>query len=461
MSRFSGKKIAIIGLSVEGRDTIEYFSHKDCTVICVDQHETKDLKSLSRMYDNNSISFHFGKDYLNHIADADIIVCTPGLSPRTHAIREAKNRGIEITSSTQLFFELCKATIIGVTGTKGKGTTSTLIFEILKKKYEHVYLGGNVGKPLLSHVDSMKSSDWVVLELSSFQLEGITYSPHIAVVLRITQDHLANFDKNATNFHPTREAYVEAKSHIVRHQTATDVTVVNDDDETARSFTLHTPAKILTFNRFKTTADSYVDHHTVFAHFGNEIREICSKDTIHLKGDHNLENIAAATLAAKSAGISYEDIVSAVQSFQGLEHRLEFVRTIGGISYYDDSFSTVPETTIAAIEAFEEPKVLVLGGSENMSNFENMAKKIAISNCIGVVVIGQMTTRITEALHNASYKGKVITGCVSMKEIVKAALSIAQPGTVVLLTPACASFDMFNNYKERGVLFKHEVQNLQ
>jgi UDP-N-acetylmuramoylalanine--D-glutamate ligase len=460
MSRFSGKTVAIVGLSVEGRDTLEYFRHQDCTLICVDQKETKETHALSDAYAGSGISFYFGNEYLEHITDADCIVCTPGISPRTEALVKARLRKTEITSSIQLFFELCKGTIIGVTGTKGKGTTSTLIYEMLRKKYAHVFLGGNVGIPLLSKVDEIASDDWVVLELSSFQLEYLRMSPHIAVILRITQDHLANFDKNATNFHATREAYVEAKSQIVRHQRATDVAIINDDDETARSFVDLTPAKIIRFNRYQTNADSYVDHHAVFANIDGVVKEICTRENIHLKGDHNLENIAAATLAAISAGVSYQDIVKAVKNFQGLEHRLEFVKTVAGVSYYDDSFSTVPETTIAAVESFEEPKVLILGGSEKMSDFTDMGKKIASANVIGVVVIGQMTKRITDCLTNASYKGKVLTGSTTMHEIVKQASSIAPPGSVVLLSPACASFDMFNNYKERGTLFQHEVHAL-
>ncbi len=460
MSRFSGKTIAIVGLSIEGRDTLEYFRQKDCTLVCVDQHETKQLQELSDTYAKGSISFYFGDDYLRHLTNADIIVCTPGMSPRTKALVTAKQQGVEVTSATQLFFELCKAPIIGVTGTKGKGTTSTLIYEMLKKKFTRVYLGGNVGKPLLSQIDTMTASDWVVLELSSFQLEHLSISPHIAVVLRITQDHLANFDKNATNFHPTREAYVEAKSHIVRYQKSNDIVIVNGNDETAKSFVSLTPARIFRFNRYQSDADSYVDNHTVFTHIGNEVKQICTKEQIHLKGDHNLENIAAATLAALSAGVPYEDIVVTAKDFQGLEHRLEFVRTVHGVSYYNDTFSTVPETTIAAIESFDEPKIFILGGSEKMSDFTDMGKKIASSNVIGVVVIGLMTERITTALHEASYKGQMITGCTNMHEIVEKASSIASPGSVVLLSPACASFDMFHNYKERGTLFKHEVHSL-
>ncbi len=460
MSRFSGKTIAIIGLSVEGKDTIEYFRKIDCSLICVDQHTSQQLQELSETYASDRVTFFFGNDYLEQITNADVVVCTPGISPRTEAIVKAKEQGKEVTNATQLFFELCKAPIIGVTGTKGKGTTSTLIYEMLKKKFTHVYLGGNVGKSLLSIIDTITASDWVVLELSSFQLEQLSMSPHIAVVLRITQDHLANFDKNATNFHPTREAYVEAKSHIVRYQKPNDIAIVNGNDEIAKSFISLTPANVLRFNRYQSDADSYVKNHIVFVHIGSKVKQICTKEQIHLKGDHNLENITAATLAALSAGVPYEEIVVAVKDFQGLEHRLEFVRTIHGISYYNDTFSTVPETTIAAIESFDQPKILILGGSEKMSDFTEMGKKIASSNVIGVVVIGQMTERIIKSLHDALYKGKMITGCKNMKEMVESASSIAIPGSVVLLTPACASFDMFHNYKERGTLFKHEVLSL-
>lgn len=460
MTTFAGKTVAIIGISVEGKDTINFFLQEGCTIICCDRRTEEELADTISFYKDTPVIFHVGSTYLEHLSTVDLIVRTPGMSLQTPELVEAKNHGIEITSATKLFFDICSAPIIGVTGTKGKGTTSTLIRDIIAAGRKMAYIGGNVGIPLLSRVKSIQPTDWVVYELSSFQLEDMDVSPHIAVVLRITQDHLANFDANATNFHLSREAYVAAKSQIVRHQKETDVAVINSGDVTAKSYAKLTPAKKMYFDRYSTNADCYVENHTVKLVEDGKVIEIASAATVKVRGDHNLENVAAAVLACRAIGVPVETIQQAVSQFEGLEHRLEFVKTVGGVSYVNDSFSTVPETTIAAIEAFEEPKVLILGGSEKKSDFTSMGERIAKSDVIGVVVIGDMAGRITEALNAAHYKGKIISGYSNMHDIVEQARLLATPGSVVLLTPACASFGLFTNYKERGKQFKHEVLSL-
>ncbi|MFH0749795.1 MAG: UDP-N-acetylmuramoyl-L-alanine--D-glutamate ligase [Candidatus Gottesmanbacteria bacterium] len=457
MSRFTGKTIAVVGLSIEGKDTIDFLLHEGCTIICCDRRKQEDLADVVASYSNKPVAFYFGDDYLSPLLTADVIIRTPGMSLATPELQIARKKDIEITSATKLFFELCPCPIIGVTGTKGKGTTSTLIHEMLKADGKTAYLGGNVGVPLLSKVRSISVSDWVVFELSSFQLEDMTVSPHIAVVLRITQDHLANFDVNATSYHESREEYVKAKSHIVSHQKKEDIAIINSGNETACSYETLTPATIFRFNRYSKNADCFVDNHTVTLIENGEEIDVCTARTVKIRGDHNLENIAAATLAARVAGVAIPAIQKAATAFEGLEHRLEFVKTIEGVSYYNDSFSTTPETTIAAIESFEEPKVLILGGSEKKSDFTEMGKRIASSNVIGAVVIGQMTERIVEALKKAKFAGTIIQGSQTMHEVINEARRIATPGSVVILTPACASFGMFTNYKERGKQFKHEI----
>lgn len=457
MTTFKGKTVAITGISIEGKDAIDFFLKEGCTILACDRRSAEQLAETTALYKDAPVTWCLGTAYLSRLNEADLIVRTPGMSLFTPELMQAKNRGIEITSATKLFFELCAAPIIGVTGTKGKGTTSSLIRDILEDAGKTVFLGGNVGISLLSRVRSIRQADWVVYELSSFQLEDMNLSPHVAVVLRITQDHLANFDANATNFHPTRELYVEAKSQIVRHQTADDIAIINGGDMTARAFSELTPAKKLFFDRYGTAADCYVEGHAVHLVEQDGVVEIADASTVQVRGDHNLENIAAATLACRVLGISIPTIKQAVRAFKGLEHRLEFVRTVHGVSYYNDSFSTVPETTVAAIEAFDEPKVLILGGSEKKSDFSVMGEYIAKSNVTGVVVIGDMATRITEALTAAKYKGKIIAGCNTMHEVVAQAAKMAKTGNVVLLTPGCASFGMFANYKDRGKQFKHEV----
>lgn len=460
MYEYKGKHIAVVGLSTEGKDTVKFLHNRGAVITCCDRRMKKDLGQTYEELSGLGVSFQLGKEYLHDLRVFDAVARTPGMSPRTPELLTYRKNGGKITSLTKMFFEECRAPIIGVTGTKGKGTTSTLIALMLQEGRKTVHLGGNVGTPLLSRVDIIQSDHWVVLELSSFQLEDLTQSPHIAVVLRTTQEHLANFDPLATNFHPTKETYVEAKKSIVRYQTVKDIVVANKDDPTASSFAKETKAKRYFFSMADTSADAYVREHAVIIRTDKGTQKLCDRSSVKLRGDHNLENIAAASLAALTAGVSFSAIKKAAVSFSGLEHRLEIVREFQGVTYINDTFSTVPETTIAAIRSFDEPIVLIVGGSEKGSDFEEMGKTIAKSRVKVLVVIGDMTGRILKAVDAAGYTGKRITGLRTMKDIVFASLKEANRGDVVLLSPACASFDMFKNYKERGNQFKENVNNL-
>lgn len=453
MYGYKGKHIAVVGLSTEGKDTVKFLHKRGAVITCCDRRSKDELGSLGA-------KFVLGPGYLSHLDAFDMVVRTPGMSPRLPELIAYGKDGGAVTSNTKLFFAECRAPIIGVTGTKGKGTTSTLIAEMLKAGGKTVHLGGNVGTPLLSRVDSIQPDHWVVLELSSFQLEDLTQSPHIAVVLRTTQEHLANFDPLATNFHPTKEAYVEAKKSIVRYQTANDIAILNKDDPTAISFAAETKAKKFYFSMMDPAVHAFVADHAVYLRTDSETQKVCDAQTIKLLGDHNLENIAAASLAALAAGASFNAIKNAAVSFSGLEHRLEIVREFHGVTYINDTFSTVPETTIAAIRSFDEPIVLILGGSEKGSDFRELGIAIAKSRVKALLVIGDMTGRILKAVDAAGYTGKRITGLRTMKDIVLTASKVASHGDVVLLSPACASFDMFKNYKERGNQFKEKVNNL-
>lgn len=460
MHTFKGKTVAVLGLSVEGSDTVKFFHSQGARVWCCDRRKKDELGTIFTALEPMAEGFQLGENYLSDLSRFDIIVRTPGMSPRLPELVAVRAAGKEVTSATRIFFSLCRAPIIGVTGTKGKGTTCTLITEMLRADGRTVWLGGNVGVPILSHIPDIRAPDVVVLELSSFQLEDCDASPHIAVVLKTTQEHLANQDKLASNFHISRKDYVEAKKSIVRYQKHTDVAIFNADDPTSTSFASITPARIAYFSRFKQTADAYVTDHTVYLREGKESVSICSASEIKLRGVHNLENIAAATLAARAEGVSVNSIRQAAMSFQGLEHRLETVRDIGGVLYVNDSFSTIPETAIAAIESFSEPIILIAGGSEKGSDFTQLGQAIASHPVKVLIAVGRMTERILKAAKDAGYTGTIITGASSMHEIVVEAARKAKAGDVVLLSPACASFDMFKNYKERGRLFKHEVSLL-
>jgi len=460
MSPYKGKTVGILGLSVEGIDSAHFFADAGALVTCCDRRSAEELGETYRHLKKLPVSFRLGKDYLDGVSEYDLAVRTPGMLPGLPQLVSRRKSGKEITSQTKIFFELCKAPIIGVTGTKGKGTTSTLIAEMLKADGRTVWLGGNVGTPLLSRIKEMSPRDTVVLELSSFQLEDLTQSPHIAVVLRITQEHLSNFDTLATNYHATVEAYREAKKPIVRYQKSTDFAILNADDPVSASLKRETKARTYYFSRLTADADAYVENHTVFIRRNGETHRICTQSEVKLRGDHNLENIAAAALAATLVRVDQTSIGRAARQFEGLPHRLSFIRTVGGVSYYDDSFSTVPETAIAAIESFTEPIVLILGGSEKRSVFTQLGKVIAANRIRALIVVGDMKERIVRAVKDAGYRGDIRTGVSSMREIVQQAREAARSGDVVLLSPACASFDMFKNYKDRGEQFNHEVSVL-
>lgn len=460
MSPYKDKKVAIVGLSVEGIDTAVFLAGEQAILTFCDRRGQEELGETYTKLAKLSSHFQLGDAYLSQLDGFDLIVRTPGMSLKTPELRDAAARGIPIESQTTLFFKHCPAPIIGVTGTKGKGTTSTLIHAILKAAGKKSRLGGNVGVPLLSKVHDIASSDIVVLELSSFQLEDLTQSPHVAVVLKVTQEHLANFDPLATNYHASREAYVKAKKSIVRYQKSHDIAVCNADDPTSVSFGKETKGKTYYFSRSQSSADSFVRDQSVYLKRDNDTHLICRLSEIQLLGMHNLENIAAASLVGALMGAPIENIRSAVVGFKGLEHRLEYVRSVAGVAYYNDSFSTVPETTIAAIESFAAPLVLIVGGSEKGSDYAELGKKIAESQIKLLVVVGQMTKRILEATKAAGYQGEVIRDLQSMEEIVSVCAQNAGKGDIVLLSPACASFGMFKNYKERGLLFKREVSRL-
>jgi UDP-N-acetylmuramoylalanine--D-glutamate ligase len=460
MWNYNHKKVAIIGLSLEGVDCAKFFTSEHADVTCCDRRTSEDLGDAYVALQNLGVSFQLGKTYLRKLEKFDLIVRSPGVTLRTPELVDAKKHGIPITSQTKLMFDHCKGSIVGVTGTKGKGTISSLLYEILTNDGKHAWLGGNVGTPLLSKVHTMAPSDIVVLELSSFQLEDLHRSPHVALIQAITQDHLANFDPLASNYHLSREDYVEAKRSIVRYQSQHDIVVCNKDNETSVSVARASRARAYYFSRIDTTADAFVHEDAVYLAGQGKKQKIASVNDIQIRGIHNLENIAAASLAAHLCGARTASIQSAVRSFRGLPHRLEFVKTVCGVSYYDDAFSTTPETAIAAIRSFTEPKILILGGSEKGSDYTSLGREISGANIRALIIIGATAPRILTSVKTAGFSGTIVTGKQSMHDIVAACATHAREGDVVLLTPSCASFDMFKNYKERGNLFKHEVSLL-
>ncbi len=476
--QYTGKKVGIIGLGVEGLSSAKFLIDRGAVVTILDKRAESEL-SLEFVNRIKALGAKFitGEEYLDHLDQFSLLVRSPGISRLENKLQEASKNGITITSQTKLFFDFCPSTIIAVTGTKGKGTTSSLIYEMLKVAGKDAYLGGNIGLPPLTFLDKLTVQSLVVLELSSFQLQDLARSPHIAVILMIVPEHL--------NYHLDMTEYIEAKRNILRFQRSSDFAILNRDYLPTLESDIYTDGHLYWVSREgETEQGCFVQDGKIWLRNNNSKQEILPISEVLLPGKHNLENICAAVMAATLAGISKEHIITVLKTFKGLAHRLELVKEMDGVLYYDDSFSTTPETAIAAIEAFTNPEILVLGGSSKNSDFSELGKTIRLAKNIKAIIgIGEEWERIKEQFSTpnpstshstlrdepsgsdskSSGQGSqfsIIEGAKDMKTIVQAANKITEPGDVVLLSPACASFDMFTNYKERGEQFKAEVNKL-
>lgn len=464
------KKVAILGVGVEGLALAEFLHDSFAMVTVLDEREEKDIdpdvfEKLGQL-DTPGV---FGAAALSNLSEFEIIFRSPGIKRNQEALDEAFNKGVIISSPTQLFFDLCPCPIIGVTGTKGKGTTSSLITEMLKAeaslaKDEHgesrrgfnVYLGGNIGTPPLTFLEVLRPEAKVVLEMSSFQLQDLTTSPHIAVMLMTTSEHL--------DYHKDVYEYIDAKRNILRHQTVNDFAILNKDYPASNESDVETIGTIYKVSREQNIeAGCYVHEDKIILKMSEteDGIEIIDANDILLPGKHNLENVCAAVLAATLAGVQLKSIVQVLKTFKGLEHRLELIKDIHGIRFYDDSFSTTPETAIAAIEAFTEPEILLLGGSSKNSDFKLLGETITeAKNIKAIIAIGAEWNRIKSHIKGDLPHVQIFEDCETMQDAVRRAASIAENGDVILLSPACASFDKFKNYKDRGDKFKQAVNDL-
>jgi UDP-N-acetylmuramoylalanine--D-glutamate ligase len=451
------KKVGVLGLGIEGLVSAAYLRKQGAEVTVLDQKEKSAFEGPTlAVLETEGIHLQLGGNYKEHLGGFDMLVRSPGVKLTSDEREELKKNNTQVTSQTQLFLEMCPARVIGVTGTKGKGTTSSLIYEMLKASGLDVYLGGNIGTPPFSFLDEVKETSVVVLELSSFQLQDITVSPHIAVVLLIVPEHL--------DYHADENEYIEAKRNILRFQKPEDFAVINRDYVASNESDIYTEGKVYQVTRERTTTEQgcFIKDDAVWIRMEGAEWKVIDIDEIYLPGKHNLENVSAAVMAAILAGATKSEIVCVLQTFKGLEHRLEFVKEVNGVKYYDDSFSTTPETAIAAIESFTDPEILILGGSGKNSDFTELGKVISERNNIKAIIgIGSEWERIKMQSQISNFKFPMIEGAKDMETIVQAAAKIATPGDVVLLSPACASFDMFKNYKERGEQFKQEVLKLR
>ena len=427
-------KIALLGHGVESQSAYHYLSrhHPEAEFVVYDEQTTPKMPVPEGVELRGGV-----KDF--HDIDADLVMRTPPIAPK-----RVSSRG-KLSSSTKLFFETCPAPIIGVTGTKGKGTTSSLVAGILQAGGKTVHLVGNIGEPALDILDDVTEDDVVVFELSSFQLWDIEQSPQVAVVLMIEPDHL--------EIHADMAEYVAAKANIAKFQQPDDTVVYYQPNNYSRAIGEASAAQ-------KVPNPSQQFAHVTDDFFWYGETKLCSLAALKLPGAHNQDNATSAIAASWRWVQDPEIIALGLSSFEGLPHRLKWVREVEGVQYYDDSVATTPGSAIAALKAFAAPKVLILGGSSKGADFSELAAEITKAEVRHVLLIGQEAKRIAEALKAAGVAHYEILENVMMPEIVAKAKSVAQAGDIVIMSPSCASFDMFKNYKDRGEQFIAAVQSL-
>ena len=425
--------IAIVGFGIEGQASYSYWSNKKNVVTIVDQNE--DVSGIP-----NGARSRVGDGVLDDLSQFDMVIRTPQINPGD--IHQAK----KIWSATNEFFKVCPAPIIGVTGTKGKGTTSSLIARILESAGETVHLLGNIGRPALSVLPEISVDDIVIFELSSFQLWDLQYSPQTAVVLMIEADHL--------NVHADMQEYVNAKKRIGLQQSASDSMVYHPTNPYSLEIASASKAHKV---RYLTNEGAHIIDEEVVI----EKTNVCKIKDIQLIGAHNVENVCAAITASWRYTQNIPAIRTAVQQFTGLPHRLEFIKTISGVDYYNDSYSSTPAATVAAVRSFTGPITLLVGGYDKNSDFRLLKKQLnEQDNISNIIIYGAVRHKMARALSGSLRAIVHVLETNDFRRIITAAQDYARPGGVVILSPGTSSFDMFKNFEDRGEQFKRIIEEI-
>ena len=448
------KTVAVIGVGVSNTPLLELLLAEGIRVTACDKRSREQMGEQAEHLEQLGCELHLGADYLKDL-DADVIFRTPGLRPDVPEIAACVDRGAVLTSEMEVFFEVCPCTIIAVTGSDGKTTTTTIIAELLKAAGKRVWVGGNIGHPLLCEADGMLATDYAVLELSSFQLMTMKHSPHIAVVTNLAPNHL--------DVHRDMAEYVAAKENIFRHQSGEDVAVFNADNDITAEQSRRAPGRARLFSRQDEVADGvFLRGEDIVCRSGGRERVVMTAGDIKIPGVHNVENYMAA-IAAVDGLVPDEVIRRFAREFGGVEHRIELVRTYRGVRYYNDSIASSPSRTIAGLRSFHEKVILIAGGYDKHIPFDVLGPEI-VEHVKLLVLCGATADKIRAAVENApGYEpGKPeIRDVTPFTAAVEAARDRAQPGDVVTLSPACAAFDQFKNFAERGKFFKSIVNGWQ
>ena len=438
-----GKKIAVLGLGVSNRPLVRLLLEFGCDVTGCDRTSRENLDEEVLELERMGCKLSVGEGYLECL-DADLVFRTPGMHPGNPAIVALQERGAEVTSEMEVFFEVCPCTKIAITGSDGKTTTTTLVSEMLKAAGHTVWLGGNIGTPLLPLVRQMKETDYAVVELSSFQLMDMKRSPHVALITNLAPNHL--------DIHKDMEEYVESKKNIYRFQNSEDVLVVNADNTITAP--LAGPGATVSFSRAGKNVKVRLEDGIIY----RDDKAVLDKTDILLPGEHNVENYMAA-IAVVEGLVEDEVIRTVAKTFGGVEHRIELVRIKDGVRYYNDSIASSPSRTMAGLKSFPEKVILIAGGYDKHIPYDELGPEIC-KHVKKLFLCGATAPQIRAAVENCPMEKPEMVDCGKFEAAVKAAAAVAESGDVELMSPASASFDEFKNFAVRGNFFKKLIMEL-
>ncbi len=451
---FEGKRVTVVGLGIEGVDLARYLVGNGALVTISDSRPAERLSARLRDLDGLSVDLSLGKNDPAVTVAADRVFVSQGVALDIPALTAAREHGVPLDSMTRLFFDLCPGPIVGITGSSGKTTVTSLVAAAFAAAGREHVVGGNIGVGLLSLLDEIGPQTWVVLEVSHTQLELTARSPHVACVLNVTPNHLDRY---------SWESYLDLKRNIVRYQTPEDIAVLGYDNENSRSLATEVSGRVVFFSDSVDLPGpaALLHNEKVVWRDGASDTPVVSTRDIRLRGRHNVSNVLAATAVASACGIPTDAIGRAVREFKPVPHRLEFVAEINGVAYYNDSIATTPERTLAGIRSFEEPIVLLLGGREKHLPLDDMFRELR-GRCRALVFFGEAGETLVAAARatfggvDAEKRPDLVT-VDTLEDAVPVARAVARRGDVVLLSPACTSFDAYDNFEERGEHFRRLV----
>ncbi len=445
-----GKKILVVGLARTGLAVVRFLAGRGAKIKVSEAKPAGEVAEARRDLANIPIALELGGHTVPFFLDADLIVVSPGVPMDLEPLAAARKRGIPVLSEIEVAAGFLKRPLIAVTGTNGKTTTTTLIGEMLRAAGKKAFVGGNIGNPLIEFVADSQKQDLAVAEISSFQLEGIqTFRPHIAVLLNISEDHLDRY--------PEYREYIAAKRNIFRNQGKQDYAVLNADDPLVFPIAHEISSEVILFSAQRPVpAGCFLRGGSIFFQGGDGVPEAFSLERLKIRGAHNLENLMAAIAVAKLCGCSSAAIQRVMDEFSGLEHRLEWVRNLDGVNFFDDSKGTNVGSVVKSLMSFSEPILLIAGGRDKQGDYAPLKELIA-ARVKGMALIGEARERMFSSLGGLTDTVKAKT----LEDAVHWAFSRAASGDVVLLSPACSSYDMFANYHERGKKFKEIVTGLR